>query len=133
MTTTQWFVHGDLGDPEARLLRKQDGHQEAWNPVQGRWVATLLLLRDPPREGGPAIRPISERTAMAHFPAAFHPTYYALGDTLLVRGPDGPYLWTGRHWLRDLMVDVNGLPPVDVEVARQRWPDAFLRERSQTA
>ncbi len=31
------------------------------------------------------------------------------------------------------MVSVEGLPPVDVEEARQRWPEAFIRERSQPA
>jgi hypothetical protein len=128
-----WFVQGELGDPRARLLRKTDLRHEAWNAVEGRWAATLRLLGSRPGEEAEMIKQIDERTAMAHFPVAFHPTYYAVGDTLLVRGPDGSFLWTGRHWVRDLMVSVEGLPPVDVEEARQQWPEAFIRERSQPA
>jgi hypothetical protein len=128
-----WFVQGELGDARARLLRKTDLRHEAWNSAEGRWAATLRLLGSTPGEDVEVIKQIDERTAMAHFPDAFHPTYYAVGDTLLVRGPDGSYLWTGRHWVRDLMVSVEGLAPVDVEEARQQWPEAFIRERSQPA
>lgn len=131
--TTIWFVQGELGDPKARLLRKTDRRHEAWNAVEGRWTATLRLLGSRPGEDGGAIRPVDERTAMTHFRDAFHPTYYSMGDTLLVRGPDGSFLWSGRHWVRDLMVSLEGLPSVDVKEARRRWPEAFLRERSQPA
>ena len=133
MTTTQWFIQGEPGRAGARLLRKDGSHHEAWNAVEGRWVATLTLLGPTPGAEGKEISQVGERMAMAYFPEAFHSTFYAMGDTLLVRGPDGSYLWTGRHWLKDLMVSVEGLPPVDVQVARQRWPGAFIRERSQPA
>jgi hypothetical protein len=130
--TTMWFVQGELGDPEARLLRKTDMRHEVWNAVEGRWAATLRLLGSKLGEEAEEIIQVEERTAKAHFPDAFHPAYYSMGDdTLLVRGPDGSYLWSGRHWVRDLMVSVKGLRPLDVEAARQRWPEAFIRERSQ--
>lgn len=129
--TTIWFVQGELGDPRARLLRKTGTRHEAWNAAEGTWVATLLLLGSKPGEKDEAVNPVDERTAKAHFPDAFHPTYYSVGDTLLVRGPDGSYLWSGRHWVRDLMVSVARLRPIAVETARQGWPEAFIRERSQ--
>ena len=98
MTTTLSFIQGEPDDQGARLRRKDGGHHEEWNPIEGRWIATSTLLRSTPGEDGKAIRPVGERTAMA-----------------------------------DLMVKVEGLAPVDVEVARRRWPSAFIRERSQPA
>ncbi len=129
--TTMWFVQGELGDPTARLLRKTDRRHEAWNAAEGTWAATLQLLGSKPGEKDGSINPVDERTAKAYFPDAFHPAYYSMGETLLVRGPDGSYLWSGRQWVRDLMVSVARLRPIDVETARQQWPEAFIRERSQ--